>query len=80
VGFLAFLVGALCFVIWLLVFGRIMLSWFDPRAASPLARFLVESTEPILGPIRRVLRQAGMFDLSGLLVLIVLGAIWRQLL
>ena len=37
-------------------------------------------TEWLLAPIRRMLPQAGMFDFSGLLVLLVLGAVMRALL
>ena len=37
-------------------------------------------TEWLLAPIRRMLPQAGMFDFSGLLVLLVLGAMMRALL
>ncbi len=79
-GFFTVFAGTICFLLWLLVFGRILFSWFDPTGRSSLARFLIGSTEPLLGPIRRLLPQAGMFDFSSLLVLIVLGAIWRQLL
>ena len=37
-------------------------------------------TEWLLAPVRRMLPQAGMFDFSGLLVLLVLGAVMRALL
>jgi YggT family protein len=72
--------GVLFGLLWLLVLGRIVLSWFDPMARSPLGAFLVRATEPILAPIRRLLPPAGMFDLSSLLALIILGALWRALL
>lgn len=72
--------GILLVLLWLLVLGRVLLSWFDPTGTSALGRFLVQATEPILAPVRRLLPQTGMFDLSGLLVLLVLGAIWRALL
>ncbi len=79
-GFFAVFLGILCFLLWVLVFGRVLLSWFDPSGRSSLARFLVGTTEPLLGPIRNLLPQTGMMDLSGLIVLIVLGFIWRALL
>lgn len=72
--------GVLFGLLWLLVLGRIVISWFDPMARSPLSTLLVRATEPILAPVRRLLPPAGMFDLSSLLVLIVLGALWRAFL
>ncbi len=74
------LAGVLFGLLWLLVLGRIVVSWLDPVARSPLSAFLVRVTEPILAPVRRMLPPAGMFDLSSLLVLIVLGALWRAFL
>lgn len=72
--------GMILVVLWLLVLGRILISWFDPTGRSPLAAFLVRTTEPILAPVRRVLPPVGMFDLSSLVVLLVLGALWRAVL
>ena len=58
---------------WLLVFGRVLLSWFDPAGRSQLGSFVISATEPILAPIRRALPQTGMLDLSPLIVLILLS-------
>jgi len=79
-GFLGVFVGMLLFLLWLLVLGRVLLSWFDPTGANQVSRFLIQATEPLLAPVRRVLPPAGMFDFSALLVLIVLGALWRSFL
>jgi YggT family protein len=77
VGFIQVFAGTILFILWLLVLGRVLISWFDPTASSQLGRFLVQATEPLLAPVRRVMPQAGMFDFSGLVVLLVLGALWR---
>ena len=79
-GFVQVFVGTLFFLLWLLVLGRLFLSWFDPRGTSTLGRFLVQSTEWLLGPVRRVLPQTGALDFSGLIVLLVLSAIWSRIL
>ncbi len=79
-GLVAVFIGILCFLLWLLVLGRVLLSWFDPSGRSSLSRFLIGTTEPLLAPIRSMLPQAGMMDFSGLVVLLVLGFIWRALL
>ena len=60
-----------------LIFGRVLLSWVDPAGRGTLARFVVQTTEPLLAPVRRFLPRTGMFDLSPLIVLLVLGAILR---
>lgn len=78
--FVQTLVGVLLAVLWLLVLGRILVSWVDPMGRSQLGAFLVRATEPILAPVRRVLPPAGMFDLSSLLVLLVLSALTRAIL
>ena len=63
--------------VWLLVLGRVLLSWFDPAGRSQLGSFVISATEPILAPIRRALPRTGMLDLSPLVVLIVLSVLWR---
>ena len=72
--------GVLFGLLWLLVLGRILVSWFDPMGRSSLSTFLIRATEPILAPVRRAVPPMGMFDVSSLLVLLVLGALWRAFL
>jgi YggT family protein len=72
-NFLRFLVIGL----WLLILARVILSWVDPGGRTRLGAFVISTTEPILAPIRRILPQTGMFDLSPLIVLLILGAIMR---
>ena len=79
-AFVQLFAGVLVFLLWLLVLGRVLLSWFDPTGSSAIGRFLFQATEPILAPVRRMLPQTGMLDFSGLLVLLVLGAVMRAFL
>ncbi|CAN5682150.1 hypothetical protein BH24CHL8_BH24CHL8_01310 [soil metagenome] len=53
------------------------MSWVDPQFGNPISRFLFETSEPLLAPVRRVLPQAGMFDLAPLVVLLLLGVLMR---
>lgn len=78
--FVSTFLGVLLVLLWLAVLGRVLLSWFDPTASSAASRMLVQLTEPILAPVRRFLPQGGTFDFSPILVLLVLGALWRALL
>jgi YggT family protein len=63
--------------LWLLVLGRVLMSWIDPTRGNAISQFLFQATEPLLAPVRRFLPQAGMFDFSALVVLLVLGALMR---
>lgn len=45
---------------------RAVFSWFPPPSggAATLYRILLDLTEPVLAPLRRVIPPLGMFDLS----------------
>ena len=72
------LVNMLFNVLTLLLVGRALLSWFDPGMRSRVGRILVDITEPILGPIRRLLPSMGGLDFSPIIAIIGLQFI-RQL-
>ncbi len=74
-NFLKFLLYALEFA----VLGRVLLSWVQPRGDSSLHAFLAMITEPVLGPIRRLLPSAGGLDFSPIIVIVVIGMVVRYL-
>lgn len=76
-AFLASFLRFLLIGLWLLILARVILSWIDPGGRSRFAAFVIGTTEPILAPVRRLLPRTGMFDLSPLLVLLVLGVLMR---
>lgn len=47
-----------------LIFARIVLSWIYPNVRNNLVYWVWRLTEPILGPIRRMLPFTGPLDLS----------------
>lgn len=60
------------------IIARSLLTWFPIDQGSTIYQALYRVTEPIIDPIRRVLPNAGMIDLSPLvaiLMLIVLGQV-----
>ena len=69
VTFAQFFVTAL----WLVIVGRVLLSWINPTFQGPVARFFFETTEPLLIPIRRVMPSTGTLDFSPLVLLLILG-------
>jgi YggT family protein len=56
-----------------------IMSWVDPMGRNQVSAFLIQTTEPILGPVRRMLPQSGMVDWSGFIVLIIIGLIVSRL-
>lgn len=55
--------------VYLVVMGaRAVLSWFPPSSSGgalvTINRLLMDLTEPVLAPLRRVIPPVGMFDLS----------------
>jgi YggT family protein len=50
---------------------RALMSWIMPQDSSGLTRVLLDITEPILAPIRRVLPPVAGIDFSPLLALIL---------
>jgi YggT family protein len=74
-NFLLFVVLAL----WLLILAGVLLSWVDPGGRGRIGAFIIQMTEPILAPVRKALPRTGMFDLSPMIVLLVLGVLLRTL-
>jgi YggT family protein len=56
----------------LLIFIRIIFSWGMVSHHNPVMRFLVRVTEPLLGPLRRVIPPLGMFDISPIVAFIII--------
>jgi len=61
----------------LLLVARALLSWFDPGMRSSVGKILVDITEPLLGPIRRMLPSAGGLDFSPIIAIILLQFVER---
>ena len=66
--------------LFIVVLGRVLMSWFNPRFEGAIARFLFDTTEPLLSPIRRVLPATGMIDLAPMILVMVLLVLMRMLL
>jgi YggT family protein len=56
------------------MFVFVVLSWFAGRVHGPMAMLLADIVEPLLRPVRRALPPIGGFDLSPLLVLLLMQA------
>lgn len=70
------ILGTILFVFEIILLGRVLLSWFpNVDRNHPVVQFLYEITEPVLKPIRDQLPQTMMFDLSPLIVLLIIQVI-----
>jgi YggT family protein len=76
--FLRILLQSLVTTAWVVMLGRVLMSWVDPQFQRPLGQFLYSLTEPFLAPIRRVLPQSGQLDFSPLVLLVGLGLLMRM--
>ena len=79
--FLGYFVGALCEVLFWAIVARSLMSWFPVRPGNPfhpLAVILYQITEPILGPLRRIIPTIGMIDISPVVALILLQLLRAQ--
>jgi YggT family protein len=56
----------------LLIFIRIILSWGMASYSNRIMRFLVNTTEPMLGPLRRFVPLVGTFDISPIVAFLIL--------
>jgi len=70
-------VELLLVALFILVFARVLLSWIDPGGRNQASIFIIQTTEPLLAPVRRMLPRTGMLDLSATVVLLVIFALMR---
>ncbi len=70
-------VELLLLALFVLVFARVLVSWVDPGGRNQASVYIIQTTEPLLAPVRRMLPQTGMIDLSATIVLLVLFALMR---
>jgi YggT family protein len=72
ISVLGFILYGLISIYILLVFMRIIFSWGMVSYTNPVMRFLVNATEPLLGPLRRIIPPLGPFDISPIVAFLIL--------
>ncbi len=73
IGFL----GVFINVLQLLFIARLVAQLIDRSASNGITRLLLDLTEPILAPVRRLLPSSGGLDFSPTVVLILLFVLQR---
>ena len=65
------------------IFARIIVSWIAPQqpggSTNPIVNVIYQITEPMLGPLRRIIPRVGMFDFSPMIAIVTLVLIIRIL-
>jgi YggT family protein len=65
------LLCALISVYYIVLLARVILSWFPLQPGTPMASvasIVYQLTEPIMGPVRRIIPSIGMIDISPIVV------------
>jgi YggT family protein len=58
---------------------RALMSWFNPSPENPIVRFVIEITEPVLAPLRRIVPRIGMIDITPIVAILLMNAILQLL-
>ena len=69
---LGFILYGLLSIYSLLIFMRIIFSWGMVSYTNRVMRFLVDTTEPLLGPLRRMIPPLGRMDISPIVAFLIL--------
>jgi len=81
---IGFIIYGLLSLYLILIIARVVFSWGQVSYQNRIMRFLVNTTEPLLGPLRRTLPPLGWIDLSpfvaGLIIWFLLSAVSGTLL
>jgi YggT family protein len=72
IAVVGFILNGLLSIFILLIFIRIIFSWGMVSYQNRVMRFLVDATEPLLGPLRRIIPPLGRMDISPLVAVLIL--------
>jgi YggT family protein len=79
-NWLATFVNLLFWVLEMAILMRVILSWFRLDPYHPFVQIIHQITEPIIGPLRRIIPSIGMIDITPVVALIVLQIVQEILL
>ena len=66
------ILGYILWIYILILLARVLISWVDSDPYNPFVQFLYRVTEPILAPIRYRMPDLGGFDLSPIIVYLII--------
>jgi len=74
-NWLASFVNLLFWALELAILIRVLMSWIRPNPYNPFVQAIYQITEPIMGPLRRIIPPLGMIDITPMVALIILQII-----
>ena len=77
--FLISIVFLLLQILWFAIFARAIISWFPVDPQGPIVKALDAVTEPLLGPLRRVVPRIGMVDITPMVAIILIFVLMQVL-
>jgi YggT family protein len=72
-------VSTLIYILNFAIIVRSLMSWFNPSPENPIVRFVIEITEPVLAPLRRIVPRIGMIDITPIVAILLLNVILQVL-
>jgi YggT family protein len=79
IDFLLYFISTLFFILQFAIIIRALMSWFNPSPENPIVRLVIEITEPVLGPLRRIIPRIGMIDISPIVAILLMNVIQSML-
>ena len=77
--FLISIVFLMLQILWFAIFARAIISWFPIDPQGPIVKALDAVTEPLLGPLRRVVPRIGMVDITPMVAIILIFVLMQVL-
>lgn len=73
--FLLVFISTLFFILQFAIIIRALMSWFNPSPDNPIVRIVIEITEPVLAPLRRIVPKIGMIDITPIVAILLMQVI-----
>ena len=78
-SFFLYFIQTLIYILNFAIIIRALMSWFNPSPENPIARFVIEITEPVLAPLRRIVPRIGMMDITPIVAILLMNVILQVL-
>jgi YggT family protein len=78
-SFFLYFIQTLIYILNFAIIIRALMSWFNPSPDNPIVRFVIEITEPVLAPLRRIVPRIGMIDITPIVAILLMNVILQVL-
>jgi YggT family protein len=77
--FFLMFISTLIYILNFAIIIRALMSWFNPSPENPIVRFVIEITEPVLAPLRKIVPRIGMMDITPIVAILLMNVILQVL-